>query len=193
MLIALEGVDGSGKSTVGKAVVSTLKRMAFNAEYLKFPTEEFAKIIKTQTDKNAILHQFIIDHYRFLEWTKKNVYPKTIYILDRSLISMFAYNVRGQCLPEWNIPKLREFFNPFYIDHTYVFEVPLEISNKRIEVKAEDSGINNRTYKQAEFNNLVLNIRAEAKIWSHRTTFIDNYYPYNSLNSVVERIVNDLL
>jgi thymidylate kinase len=61
--IVIEGIHGSGKSTVTKQLTETLKTKGINAQYLHFPNEEedLGKIIrKTLADQDLYKHREVL-------------------------------------------------------------------------------------------------------------------------------------
>jgi len=137
VLIAIEGIDGSGKTTIVKFLADELKRRGYNVVTFKEPTDsEWGKRVKEAKLKpEEELELFLKDR----EWNVKyNIIPALksgkIVILDRYYYSTIAYqSARGIDLKL--IKKLNERFpKP---DLVIILDISPETALKRIKVRGE--------------------------------------------------------
>ncbi len=143
VLIAIEGIDGAGKSTQAKILKERLEKRGFDAILLKEPTSsKWGKIIKEISKKTES-----IDPYKELELfvkdrefnVKKNIIPflknKKIVIVDRYYISTIAYQgARG--IDKENIKEMNEKFAP-KPDIVFILDIDPDDSLKRIRREKE--------------------------------------------------------
>jgi len=137
VLIAVEGIDGSGKTTIVKFLAEELKRRGYNVVTFKEPTDsEWGKKVKQAKLKpEEELELFLKDR----EWNvKNNIIPALksgkIVVLDRYYYSTIAYQGARGIDPEL-IKKLNERFpKP---DIVILLDVSPEIALRRIKVRGE--------------------------------------------------------
>ena len=95
VIVAVEGIDGAGKTTVARKVVEELRRRGYDAVYLKEPTEsEWGKRIRKERSlkPEEELELFLKDR----EWNvKHNILPALkagkIVVMDRYYYSTVPY------------------------------------------------------------------------------------------------------
>ncbi len=134
-LIAIEGIDGVGKTTIARYVKKILEKLGLKADILKEPGEsEYGKIIKNSRKRfNPLkeLELFILDRK---EDVKKNILPRLnkgiSVIMDRYYYSNVAYQGALGINPEEILRKNEEFApKP---DLTILLDAPPEIAIERI-------------------------------------------------------------
>jgi len=145
-LIAVEGIDGAGKTTVANYIRDFLKKLGFKAEVLKEPSDsEYGRILKSggRLDPQKELELFILDRR---EDVVRNILPRlekcVTVIMDRYYYSTVAYQGALGIDPE-EILRINEEFAP-KPDLTILLDVPPEIAVERIK----------RTRKPTKFEDL---------------------------------------
>ncbi|MHB8361482.1 MAG: dTMP kinase [Thermoplasmataceae archaeon] len=103
MFIAIEGIDGSGKSTLSKALEKTLLQSKYKVFRTSEPTPEFDKNrdllkITGKDDPLLLLALFIKDRSEHVIEMKRYLEKDYIVICDRYFLSTFAY--QGSLLRE---------------------------------------------------------------------------------------------
>jgi len=142
VLIAIEGIDGAGKTTQAKILLEKLLERGYSAVRLHEPTDgkwgkkikELAKNGRHKTNPETELDFFYLDR---LEDVENNIKPslqkKEIVIMDRYYFSNVAYqSVRG--LDPDYIEKRNEKIAP-KPDITIILDLPPEVALKRIRHK----------------------------------------------------------
>ncbi len=143
ILIAIEGIDGAGKSTQAKILKERLEKRGFEVVLLKEPTSsKWGKKIK-EISKNTES----IDPYEELKLfikdrklnVRKNILPaledKKIVIVDRYYISTIAYQgARG--IDKETIREMNESFAP-KPDIIFILDIHPEESLQRIKRERE--------------------------------------------------------
>ncbi len=135
-LIAVEGIDGSGKTTIANFIKEELLKLGIPAVVLKEPTDgKYGKIIKESEkrfDPEKELELFILDRKEDVE---KNILPTLnrgiSVVMDRYYYSSVAYQGARGIDPE-EILKMNESIAPVP-DLTILLDVDPEIALKRIE------------------------------------------------------------
>jgi thymidylate kinase len=123
VIIAFEGIDGTGKSSLAKRISAT-----WSASLVKFPTEGLITDEKP-TDLDLLLSDFAS---RQRELRGQRV------VVDRYLPSLLAYELaargnRHEQSLNWTINHCH-WVQP---DITYYLQVPLEIAQERINLRGE--------------------------------------------------------
>ncbi len=137
MLIAIEGIDGAGKTTVARYLFEELRRRGYDVVLLKEPTEsEYGRKVREllrsgKSNPHLELELFLKDR----EWNvRNNVLPALesgkIVIMDRYYYSTVAYQGASGIDIEY-IRRLNERFpKP---DLVIILDVRPEVALKRIE------------------------------------------------------------
>jgi dTMP kinase len=152
--ILIEGIDGSGKTTLAKTLAEEL-----NFYYLKFPTEFYYKNATKSALANAHLH--MVDFYNNAEFILINNV-----VLDRYLPSHLAYEILTNGGPDtknWldisvNLPI-----------PNYTFYLNIDVKNvwKRLETRKTltfEESITNLYLVQQSYKNVIKNL--ENKQWN---------------------------
>jgi len=134
-LIAVEGIDGAGKTTMAHYIRDILQKLGFKAEILKEPSDsEYGRILKSgdRLDPQKELELFILDRKEDVEG---NILPRLkkciTVIMDRYYYSNVAYQGALGIDPE-KILRINEEFAP-KPDLTILLDVPPEIAVDRIK------------------------------------------------------------
>ncbi len=129
LLIALEGIDGTGKTTISKKLFDALrknKNVLLTAEPF---TQDIIKLIENNGWKNPeiLTLLFAADRAIHLNW----IYGKNpeIVILDRYIYSSIAYQSVMGIDEEWIRQVNSKFPKP---DITFLIDVPVEVAIQRI-------------------------------------------------------------
>lgn len=145
VLIAIEGIDGSGKSTQAKRLVSFLTESGYDAVYLLEPTfgawgkkiREMAQRGTREKSPKEEYRLFLLDRK---ENVKKNVLPalkaKSIVVLDRYYFSTMAYQGTLGIDPE-KIKRENEAFAPIP-DLVILLAIPVSQGLSRIKERRGD-------------------------------------------------------
>ncbi|MHB1493234.1 MAG: dTMP kinase [Thermoplasmataceae archaeon] len=96
MFIAIEGIDGAGKSTLAKTLEKSLSSSKFKVYLTYEPTEKFTENLslleKTgRNDPLILLAMFIKDRINHVAFIEEKIREGFIVICDRFSLSTFAY------------------------------------------------------------------------------------------------------
>lgn len=142
VLIAIEGIDGAGKTTQSKILLEKLTERGYSAVGLHEPTEgswgkkikELAKNGRHKINPETESDFFYLDR---IEDVEKHIIPslqkKKIVIMDRYYFSNVAYQGARGLLPH-SIEKKNEKIAPVP-DVTILLDLPPEVALKRIRHK----------------------------------------------------------
>ncbi len=187
ILIAIEGIDGAGKSTQAKILKERLERRGFEVVLLKEPTSsKWGKKIK-EISKNTES----IDPYEELKLfikdrklnVRKNILPalkdKKIVIVDRYYISTIAYQgARG--IDKETIREMNESFAP-KPDIIFILDIHPGESLQRIKREREILFEEENFLKEVRKNFLEIKI--------NRTYVIDAKLEVNEIADKIENLV----
>lgn len=146
VLIAIEGIDGAGKTTQAKILGETLAKKGYFVVGLHEPTggkwgkkiKELAKNGRHKTKPETELDLFYLDRR---EDVGKNIRPslqeKKIVIMDRYYFSSVAYQGERGLNPDY-IEKKNETIAPIP-DITIILDLDPEVSLKRIRHKRNET------------------------------------------------------
>jgi len=152
IIIAIEGIDGSGKTTIAKNLKRELENKGLNVVLLKEPTDsiigkEIRKILATNPnpDQRKMMELYAKDRKINVE---KNIEPalreNKIVILDRYVISSLAYQSTNG-IPYEEILQ-ENSFAPIP-DMVIILDLPEEIAVQRLVA----SGKNVDSFEKREF------------------------------------------
>ncbi|MCC4766802.1 dTMP kinase [Methanosarcina sp. DH1] len=148
-LITLEGIDGSGKSTVAEKLKKNPEIKAFNPVFTREPTRgtltgnAVEKAIQSDTDQLAELFLFTADHAEHLaKLIKPALENGKIVISDRYSDSRYAYQgITLKTHLENPLEWVKDLHRGWTIvpDLTFLFDIRPEISIERCGKRGEQS------------------------------------------------------
>ncbi len=189
MLIAVEGIDGSGKTTVAKRIVERLKNLGYNAVYLQEPTHgKYGRRIREsgrRYDAEEEMKLFLLDR---MEDVEKNIIPALksgkIVVMDRYYYSNIAYQSARGIDPE-KIRKMNEKIAP-KPDLVILLDLDPEIGMERIRRRGELSPFEDVGYLK-KVREMFLRIADE------NTVIVDAGKPVEEVEEEVFRVVIDCI
>ena len=141
MLIAIEGIDGSGKSTIANYLKEELEKEGFRVVVYKEPTnsvhgQKIRQSFNNRLDAHKELELFLLDRKHDVE---KNILPALkkgyIIVMDRYYYSTIAYQgARGIDIDK--IKKMNEKIAP-KPDLVIILDVKPEIGIRRIKERGD--------------------------------------------------------
>jgi len=141
MLICIEGIDASGKTTQAKLLVKNLNERGYEAVYTSEPTKGFfgqilrQKILYGNERVPAVVEALLFALDR-LEHVEKEIKPalekEKIVVSDRYLYSSIAYQGAAGLDPAWIEEINRRAIKP---DLAIYLDVPAEVVIKRLKRK----------------------------------------------------------
>lgn len=141
VLISIEGIDASGKTTQAKLLVKNLKERGYEAVYTKEPTDGFwgkilrEKFLYGEKRAPAVVEAllFALDRFEHVENTIKPALKESkIIVSDRYLHSSLAYQSAAGLDLDW-IRKINSFApKP---DIAIYIDVPAELVISRLKAK----------------------------------------------------------
>ncbi|MBI5529898.1 MAG: dTMP kinase [Candidatus Doudnabacteria bacterium] len=147
-LIAMEGIDGSGKSTQAALLQIALERLGYNCVVEKAKNnnqnnalKKFKDIFKISTDSIAFMFLYQALHRQQYERTKAMLDAGNIVIADRWNMSFFVYhNIKGELSkkPKHFLQTLNKLaFEGLDPDICCFIDVPVDIALKRRIVRGD--------------------------------------------------------
>jgi dTMP kinase len=138
LFVVLEGIDGSGKTTISKMLVDRLNGLGFKAEYTFEPTD--SEIVEVIRGKYSVYRDAYIDALTFaldrLLHLKRKVIPLLrdgfIVVSDRYMYSSVAYQVATGAPIEWVLLVNKYALKP---DVTIYLDVDPETGLRRRQFK----------------------------------------------------------
>jgi len=173
--IAIEGIDGSGKTLISQLLSDSLKIRSFEVLQVREPyTKEIKKLLTENPNINPIVEAYLFATDRLILHSKiiaQELGKKDYIITDRSYIASLTYQVvRGA--PEEIVYSINMFaIKP---DIVYLLDVPVEVALKRLNEKKkkqlvhlEDEGMLDKLRERylelaqtEEFRNKIIRIDA---------------------------------
>lgn len=151
--ITIEGIDGSGKSTMSKYIVEQIKKRGHNVILTREPggidvSEEIRNIILTN-DIDPRTEALLFAASR-REHIKKKIEPAleegTFVVCDRFLDSSIAYQVFGRNLKMEDIISINDFaLDGLEVDVTFYFDVDVEEGLSRTRGRNENNKLDSES------------------------------------------------
>lgn len=144
-LIAIEGIDGAGKTTQAKELVKRLNKAGYNASYSKEPTDDIIgtfireKILSgnMQISPLALQYLFNADRAMHMEKIEKLLNQGMVIIMDRYFWSSVAYAMLDLNKPQqwyYTVFSMLSFYHQFIIpDQTFFLQIPHSVAVERIK------------------------------------------------------------
>ncbi len=190
MLIAIEGIDGAGKTTIANFLAEELRKMGYDVVVFKEPSNsEYGKKIKF-ADKRLSLEEEL-DHIikDRIEDVKNNITPALkdgkIVIMDRYYYSNAAYQSARGGLNALDILKMNEKIAP-KPDLVLLLDLDVEVALKRLESRGKLSIFEDKEYLE-KVRKVFLEIADE------RTVVVDASKPLDVLKKEVLKMVKSFL
>jgi len=188
-LIAVEGIDGSGKTTIAGYIKEVLEDFGFKAEVLKEPSDSaYGKMIKQSQERfppEKELELFILDR---VEDVEKNILPRInrciSVVMDRYYYSTVAYQGALGIDPN-DILKKNEEIAP-KPDLTLIIDVSPETALKRIAERGKFTG-----FEELEYLKKVREIYLSIK--SDEIVFVNGERPLKEVKEDCYHAVIDLI
>lgn len=152
-LIAIEGIDGAGKTTQAIELVKRLNKAGYNASYSKEPTEDVIgqfireKILSGDMKIHPLALQYLFnaDRVMHMEKIEKLLEKGMIIVMDRYFWSSVAYAMSDMDRPlDWYYTafSILSFYHQFLLpDQTFFLEITPEEALKRITLSAKHGEI----------------------------------------------------
>lgn len=188
LLYSFEGCDGSGKSTLSKAVYNELKEAQEPVLLLREPDalrkEIMSLIASKNTPKETIFYLFMADRAYNQPLIKSYLNKGYIVLLDRYIDSTYAYQGFGQGISLELIRKLNQrFIEP---RRTFFLDLPVQESWNRIKDKQKDSfELEGLEYQQT----IYAGYKSAAIFNSYRFKTLDGTLPLEALVQEVKDII----
>lgn len=144
-IIAIEGVDGAGKTTQAKSLVKHLNKEGYNAAYTKEPTDDVIgqfireKVLSGNIQMNPIALQYLFNADRVMHMEKIEMLLEKgmIIVMDRYFWSAVAYAMADMnVVKDWSLTafSILSFYNQFLVpDFTFLLKITPDVAMQRIE------------------------------------------------------------
>lgn len=152
-IIAVEGVDGAGKTTQAKALVKKLNKEGFNAAYTKEPTDDIIgqfireKVLSGNLQMNPIALQYLFnaDRVMHMEKIEKLLQKGMVIVMDRYFWSAVAYAMADMnVIKDWSLTafSILSFYHQFLApDFTFLLKISPDVAMERISGSGKHSEI----------------------------------------------------
>ncbi len=189
MLIAVEGIDGTGKTTISKYIAEYLGKKGFDCVLLREPGDSVygdrIRNTKQRLKPEEELELFILDRK---EDVKKNIMPVLkegkVVVMDRYYYSTIAYQGARGLDPD-KIKKLNEEIAP-KPDLIILLDADPEVALKRIRSRGELT-----PFEDFEYLKKVREIFLDYA--DDRTVIIDASKPLDEVKEDVKKILCEFL
>ncbi len=143
-LIAIEGIDGAGKTTQAKELVKRLNKAGNNAAYSKEPTDDVIgtfireKILSGQVTMSPLALQYLFnaDRVMHMEKIEKLLEKGMIIVMDRYFWSSVAYGMSDLQKPQdwyYTAFSILSFYHQFLVpDITFFLAITADEALQRI-------------------------------------------------------------
>lgn len=152
-IIAIEGVDGAGKTTQAKALVKRLNKEGYSAAYTKEPTDDIIgqfireKILSGNLQMNPIALQYLFnaDRVMHMEKIEKLLQKGMVIVMDRYFWSAVAYAMADMdVVKDWSLTafSILSFYHQFLApDFTFLLKISPDVAMDRISSSGKHSEI----------------------------------------------------
>ncbi len=189
MLIAIEGIDGSGKTTIANYLSKLLKGMGYDVVVLKEPSDsEYGKKLKelnTRLPPEEECKLFLLDR---IEDVRNNILPALksgkIVIMDRYYLSNIAYQSARGLDPE-KIRMENEKIAP-KPDLTIILDLDPEVALERIKSRGVFSPFERLEYLREVRRNFL-------RFADDRSVIIDASKSLDEVKREVEKVIQRFL
>lgn len=143
-IIAIEGIDGAGKTTQAKALVKRLNKEGFNAAYTKEPTDDVIgqfirqKVLSGDMQMHPIALQYLFnaDRIMHMEKIEKLLERGMVIVMDRYFWSAVAYAIADmKVVKDWSLTvfSILSFYHQFLVpDFSFLLKISPEVAMERI-------------------------------------------------------------
>lgn len=186
--VAIEGIDGSGKTAVARALNNTLALKGYTTAIVREPySEEIRRILSLFPDLDPLVEAYLFAadrmllHYTVL---KPLLEKREIVISDRSYVASLVYQtVRGA--PREAVEALNAHcIKP---DVVFLLDLPVEVAVERLEKKR------GRQLRHLERRELLPMLREGylrlAREWADKIKIVDATRP---VSEIVEAVVSEI-
>ena len=204
MFITLEGVEGSGKTTVAKEIIKILKNRGHGVLYTREPggnkiAEEIREVILDTSNTNmdsrteALLYA-AARRQHLVDVIEPALQEGKVVICDRFIDSSIAYQGYARGIGA----ELVEYINDFAIggkrpDLTIFIDVKPEVGLARIN-KDKNREINRLDLEEIDFHQSVYNGYQEiAKKHPHRIQIVNGEQPVSGIITAINKIIESRL
>ncbi|MBT7609775.1 MAG: dTMP kinase [Bacteriovoracaceae bacterium] len=201
--ISFEGIEGAGKSTQIKNIMTYLEKMDFRVLLLREPGgtifgEKLRKaILDTQTDLHPLAeaHLFASARAEMIHKVilKEMEVPGTIIISDRYIDSSLAYQGMARGLGFETILNIHQHFPLSLVPHlTLYFKIDLKTSMERQKTRNAP-----KDYFEAQgidfYNNLIAGYEKSLELFPHRIKCINAIVSQEEITEEVKLIIDQLI
>jgi dTMP kinase len=143
LLVALEGIDGAGKSTLGKALVTALRRRGLSAVLWREPVDRALGRLAQQAsvrDPWTGAVYFTLDRYLARVDLERELAKSDVVVTDRSLYSTLAY--QGSALGARAVRRLEELGAAATVlpDRVVLLDMAPAVALRRLGRRSGDRG-----------------------------------------------------
>ncbi len=206
ILIVVEGIDGSGKSTQIHLLDRWLRSKAYNVFFTEWNSSESVKEITSKGKKKALLTPttFSLLHATdFADRYERNIYPLLragyIVLADRYIYTALARDIVRGCNKKW-VENIYDYaIKP---DIVFYYKVPVDIAVNRIisgrpKLKYYEAGMDLKLSKDEYesyriFQSKIIN-EYESMISSEKFTVMDGTMDIEEQQNIARNHVMDLL
>ncbi len=179
MFIAIEGIDGSGKTTQSKLLARSLKKQGHDVLRTREPTQDnigvlIRDILKShaEVDPKALTYLFLADRIEHAKEIQQAIEEGRIVICDRYMLSTLAYQSAQGLDLNWLKDLHKDILKP---DLTFLLDVDPKISMERLrsEEKFEKAEFQERA-RQAylslanEYESIYILHTSDPRMQTHR-------------------------
>lgn len=152
-IIAIEGIDGAGKTTQAKSIVKHLNKEGFSAAYTKEPTDDIIgqfireKVLSGNLKMHPLALQYLFnaDRVMHMEKIEKLLQKGMVIVMDRYFWSAVAYAMADmQAVADWSMTvfSILSFYHQFLVpDFTFLLKITPEVAMSRISASGKHTEI----------------------------------------------------